>query len=100
MNHDNLDQEEQDLLAAFDAGEFQSTMTATRKQFIATTAAQMLKKDKTISIKLSARDLTAIQQKALEEGLSYQALVASILHKYVRVLCTIQQRIITDNYLK
>lgn len=83
MNHDNLDQEEQDLLAAFDAGEFKSTLTPTRKQFIATTAAQMLKKDKTISIKLSARDLTAIQQKALEEGLSYQALVASILHKYV-----------------
>ena len=42
----NLDQEEQDLLTAFDAGEFQSTMTPERKQFIEAAAAKMCKKEK------------------------------------------------------
>ena len=83
MKKINLDQEEQDLLAAFDAGEFQSVMTSARKQFIEAAAAQMCKKDKRINIRISERDLTAIQKRALEEGLSYQTLVASILHKYV-----------------
>jgi predicted DNA binding CopG/RHH family protein len=83
MKNINLDQEEQDLLEAFDAGEFQSTMTPERKHFIEAAAAQMCKKDKRINIKISERDLTAIQKRAFEEGLSYQSLVASILHKYV-----------------
>ena len=82
MKNINLDQDEQDLLAAFDAGEFQSTMTPERKRFIEAAAAQTSKKDKRINIKISERDLTAIQKRALEEGLSYQTLVASILHKY------------------
>ena len=83
MKNINLDQEEQDLLAAFDAGEFQSTMTPERKQFIEAAAAKMCKQDKRINIKISERDLTAIQKRAMEEGLPYQTLVASILHKYV-----------------
>ena len=79
----NFDQEEQDLLAAFDSGEFQSVLTPERKQFIEAAAAQACKQDKRINITISERDLTALQKRALEEGLPYQALVASILHKYV-----------------
>jgi predicted DNA binding CopG/RHH family protein len=41
------------------------------------------KKDKRINIRISSRDLSAIQRRALEEGVPYQTLVASILHKYV-----------------
>ena len=41
------------------------------------------RKDRRINIRISERDLAKLQQKALDEGLPYQTLVASILHKYV-----------------
>lgn len=78
-----LDKEEQELLQAFESGEFESDMSPSRKEFIEQSAAQTFKKDKRINIRISNRDLVAIQRRALEEGMPYQTLVASILHKYV-----------------
>ncbi len=78
-----LDKEEQELLGAFESGEFQSDMTPSRKKFIEQSAAHTFKKDKRINIRISGRDLAAIQRRALEEGMPYQTLVASILHKYI-----------------
>ena len=40
-------------------------------------------KDKRVNIRLSSGDLKDIQVKALEEGIPYQTLIASVLHKYV-----------------
>jgi hypothetical protein len=40
-------------------------------------------KDRRINIRLSSGDLSDIQAKALEEGIPYQTLIASVLHKYV-----------------
>lgn len=42
-----------------------------------------LKKDRRVNIRISSKDLEAIQERALEEGLPYQTLIASLLHKYV-----------------
>ncbi len=78
-----LNAEEQELLEAFESGEFKSDMPNSRKEFIEQSAAQTFKKDKRINIRISGRDLVAIQRRALEEGMPYQTLVASILHKYV-----------------
>ena len=36
-----------------------------------------------MNIRLSSGDLSDIQVKALEEGMPYQTLIASVLHKYV-----------------
>ena len=83
MKQIQLDKEEQELLDAFEAGEFQSDMTPARKEFIEQSAAQAFKKDKRINIRRSGRDLTALRRRAAEEGIPYQTLVASILHKYV-----------------
>ncbi len=83
MNNNKLDQEEQEMLEAYDAGEFTSALSPERKQFLEESAKQALKRDKKISIRISSRDLTAIQVKALQEGIPYQTLVASIIHKYV-----------------
>jgi predicted DNA binding CopG/RHH family protein len=83
MKKIKLDKEEQEILEAYESGEFQSVMTAERKKLIEASAAQMSKKDKRINIRLSGRDLNAIQRRALEEGMPYQTLVSSILHKYV-----------------
>jgi predicted DNA binding CopG/RHH family protein len=83
MKKVQLDKEEQELLEAFEAGEFQSDLTPARKEFIEQSAAQTFKKDKRINIRISSRDLTALRRRAAEEGMPYQTLVASILHKYV-----------------
>jgi len=40
-------------------------------------------KDARINIRLSSRDLCGLQKKAVAEGIPYQTLVTSILHKYV-----------------
>lgn len=83
MSDYELDDEEQEILDAFEAGEFESVLTPERKDFLANSAKGTFKKDKRINIRISSRDLSAIQRRALEEGLPYQTLVSSILHKYV-----------------
>lgn len=41
------------------------------------------RKDKRVNIRMSQRDLESLQRKALEEGIPYQTLISSLLHKYV-----------------
>ena len=78
-----LDQEEQKLIAAYESNEFESVLTPARKKQIQDAANATFKKDKRINIRISSRDLEAIQKRALIEGIPYQTLVSSILHKYV-----------------
>ena len=40
-------------------------------------------KDQRVNIRLSLGDLAGIQVRALEEGIPYQTLIASVLHRYV-----------------
>jgi predicted DNA binding CopG/RHH family protein len=83
MSKVKLDKEEKKLLTAFEAGEYESVLTPSRKKQIAEIAATTFKKDKRINIRISSRDLEAIQKRAIVEGIPYQTLVSSILHKYV-----------------
>lgn len=46
-------------------------------------AKNSLKKDERINIRLATKDLMGIQKKAMQEGLPYQTLISSVLHKYV-----------------
>ena len=45
-------------------------------------ARETLRKDRRVNIRLAGRDLEAIQKRAMFEGIPYQTLIASILHKY------------------
>jgi len=83
MSKLNLDRDEHSILEAFEADEFESELSDNRKALLADTAEANLKKDKRINIRLSSRDLSAIQRKAMREGMPYQTLVSSILHKYI-----------------
>lgn len=83
MSKVNLNKEEKILLKGFESGEFDSKLTAKRKIFLKSVAEETFKKDKRINIRISSRDLESIQRRALEEGIPYQTLVSSILHKYV-----------------
>lgn len=40
------------------------------------------RKDRRVNIRISSKDLEEIQKRALEEGLPYQTLISSLLHKY------------------
>ncbi len=79
-----LDSEEEEILEAFEKGALTRAKDAARdiEQHRAVAAATF-KKDARINIRLSSRDLRSLQAKALKEGIPYQTLVSSILHKFV-----------------
>ncbi len=79
-----LNKEEQEILSAYEKGNFPSVPNAKGeikkyREYAKTT----LQKNKRINIRISERDLIHIQRKAVEEGLPYQTLVSSILHKFI-----------------
>jgi len=82
MTKKQLEPEEKTLSDAFDAGKFKSNLNDERRTLLAKSATATQKKDKRINIRLSSRDLSALQRRAAKEGLPYQTLVSSILHKY------------------
>lgn len=80
-----LDKEEQDILDSFEKGEWVHAENPEEEirrhqQY----AGNTLKKDKRINIRISSKDLEELQVTAVEQGLPYQTLIASILHRYVR----------------
>ena len=83
MNKVKLSKEEQELPDSVESGEYESTLTESRKKELEAAAANTFKKDKRINIRISNRDLIAVQSRASEEGIPYQTLVSSIIHKYI-----------------
>lgn len=83
MNNVTLDDEEKEILADIESGQYVSDLTPERKKEIEAMAKQSFKKDKRINIRLTSRDLTSLQLRAVSEGIPYQTLISSILHKYV-----------------
>jgi len=77
------DRYEHDILAAYEAGQFKSVASKSELDRIRAAARATAIKDKRVNIRLSSSDLNDIQVKALEEGVPYQTLIASVLHKYV-----------------
>ena len=79
-----LNQEEREILEAFESGTLKKSKgdAATQKQH-KEYAEAMFKKDARINIRLPSKDLRGLQKMALAEGIPYQTLVASVLHKYV-----------------
>lgn len=79
-----LDQEELEILEAYESGNVKRSKDAAETQKRHQEyAAGMFRKDARINIRLSSKDLRGLQKKALAEGIPYQTLIASILHKYV-----------------
>lgn len=75
---------ERELLTAVEQDEWRSVKNLEKERArYQKYARATLKKDRRINIRLSQKDLEALQTLALEEGLPYQTLIASILHKYV-----------------
>lgn len=83
MSKAKLEKEERELLDSVESGRFESILTSARRQELQAAASNTSRKDKRINIRLSNRDLMAVQSRASEEGIPYQTLVSSIIHKYV-----------------
>ncbi len=83
MSNKKLNKEEKEILKDFESNQFKSVLSSKRKKYVQAVAKETFKKDKRINIRISSRDLNSIQRRALEEGIPYQTLVSSILHKYV-----------------
>ena len=92
MNKLDLDGEEKEILESFERGEWQSVGDKTRLAQLRNYAKSTLAKDKRITLRLSSFDLDAIQTKAIEEGIPYQTLISSILHKYATGLLVERQK--------
>jgi predicted DNA binding CopG/RHH family protein len=79
-----IDDEENALVAAYEAAEFKPVKNQAQEKRIAVAAAKRYtRKDARINIRLSTSDLEMLKRRAVEEGLPYQSLIASVLHKYV-----------------
>lgn len=79
-----FDSEEKEILKAFESGILRKSKGQTQKVTKHIAAAEAtFKKDARINIRLSNRDLRSLQAKALREGMPYQTLVSSVLHKYI-----------------
>lgn len=74
---------ETELLAAFDKGALKSVASKAELAKFKAAARATAVKDKRVNIRLSSGDLQDIQVKALQQGMPYQTLIASVLHKYV-----------------
>lgn len=82
IDHQRLDAEEQDLLKSFERGEWvESPDLAKEMAFAKEAATNFIRKDARINIRLTQNDLKQIKQLAAYEGMPYQTLIASFLHK-------------------
>ena len=79
-----MSDEEREILDTYEAGEWQPIRNREAeidryRQYAHAT----FKKDKRVNIRISEKNLEALQKRAVEEGIPYQTLISSILHKYL-----------------
>lgn len=79
-----LTNDEKEIIKSYENGEWVSVknLDTERKRF-KEYARATLRKDKRVNIRISEHDLVELQRKAVHEGLPYQTLISSVLHKFV-----------------
>ena len=80
----HLDQEEQEILAAFETGHLKSVPQVQSKiKHYQEMAKAHGNKNRRVSLRMTEWDFLRVQEKALQEGLAYQTLLSSVIHKYI-----------------
>ncbi len=83
MKYYDLDQEERELLAAYDAGKLKPAKNQAKwRKILVEAAKNTLAKKQNVNLRLAQKTLIKLKAKAAEQGLPYQTLAASILHRY------------------
>ena len=79
-----LDQEEKEILQAYETGQLKLSKPS-KKEIAAIKAAALktFRKDKRITIRLYDHDFKGIQKKALQMGIPYQTLISGVIHRYI-----------------
>ncbi|MCH7520532.1 MAG: antitoxin [Candidatus Marinimicrobia bacterium] len=81
----NQDKYEQEIERSYENNEWKSAPKAGElKQKYAQYARSTFRKNKRINIRISEWDLLRLKAKSLDEGIPYQTLVASLIHKFVK----------------
>jgi len=84
MANIKLDKEEKDILDSYERGEWKSVKNLEEEiEKHRGYARQTLKKDKRVNIRISSMVLEELQTRAVEDGMPYQTLISSILHRFV-----------------
>jgi len=78
-----LNKEEKEILESYEKDEWVSVSKPASIAKYKAAAKATFKKDKRVNIRISELDLELLQERALIEGLPYQTLMSSVLHKYV-----------------
>ena len=79
-----IDAFEKEIIGAYESGVLRSTMPSKSELKALREAARATSiKDRRVNIRLSSPDLRDLRARALEEGVPYQTLIASVLHKFV-----------------
>lgn len=93
-----LDNEEKEILNDYENNEYVevSDMEKEIKKHTEYAKATFLK-NKRINIRISQRDLEYIQRRALEEGIPYQTLIASLIHRYISGKLVEKDKVLINN---
>lgn len=84
MKYFELTSKEKRILEDFDKGNLVSIAgAASKKKIYQKFAKNSLAKNKNINIRLSEKVLARLKTKAAEQGIPYQTLASSVLHRYV-----------------
>jgi len=78
-----LNKDEKGLLKSYENGEWKSVLKPSEVSKYSAAAKTTFKKNKRVNIRISELDLELLQERAMIEGLPYQTLMSSVLHKYV-----------------
>jgi len=79
-----LDNEGKDILDSYEKGEWRPVKNRKREiKRLQQYARNTLQKDKRINIRMSSKDLDRVRVMATKQGIPYQTLISSIIHKYV-----------------
>lgn len=83
MKHYTLNPEEEEILKAFEEGKLVRIKDfAKEKKLLEEAARNSAKKTKNINLRVTEKTFLKLKAKAIEEGIPYQTLASSILHKY------------------
>ena len=80
----DIEKYEKEILEDFEKGKFVSIKNVKEEMKLAKEAAHnFMKRDNRVNVRISAADLNMVRRLAIQDGLPYQTLLASIIHKYV-----------------
>ncbi len=84
MKKKNVNNEEKDILDSYEQDQWRPAKNRKREiKKLQQYARNTLQKDKRINIRMSSKDLDQVRVMATQQGIPYQTLISSIIHKYV-----------------